>query len=141
MARALRSARIGMTATGLALLLSACARPGGAAVEFCGPDWQGVEPVIVTASDVQATAVPIECIRRIGEARVRIGFEMPPGPECHQLAAVEIDEAAESVSLTVMVARVDDPLAGACAPRGTRTTTEVDLQAPIAERQVLDGSR
>ena len=110
-------------------------------MDFCGPDWQGVEPVIVTSNAREPEPVPIACVRRIGESRVRIGFEMPPGPECHRLTAVELEEGADSVALTVLVSPANDPLAGTCAPRGIRTTTEVDLQAPIAERELLDGSR
>ena len=128
-------------AAALVALLTACAAPTGAAVDFCGPDWHGVEPVIVTANRDEPAPVPIVCVRRIGESRVRIGFEMPPGPECHRLAGVEVEEGAESVAMTVLVSPANDPLAGTCAPRGIRTVTEVDLQAPIADRELLDGSR
>jgi hypothetical protein len=128
-------------AAALVVLLTACAAPSGAAVDFCGPDWQRVEPVIVTPDAGEPEPVPIVCVRRIGESRVRIGFEMPPGPQCHRLAGVELQEGAESVAITVLVSPANDPLAGTCAPRGVRTTTEVDLQAPIGERELLDGSR
>ena len=125
----------------VALLLVGCASPSGAALEFCGAGWSDAEPVIVTPDDAEPEPVPIACVRRIGERRLRIGFEMPPGPDCHRLAGVEIDEGADAVAVTLLVVRVDDPMAGPCAPRSLTTTTEVDLQAPIGERELLDGSR
>jgi hypothetical protein len=123
------------------LVLVGCSSPSGTPVDFCGPDWSDVEPIIVTASQAEPEAVPILCVRRIGQERIRVGFEMPAGPDCHRLAGVELDESAEDVAITVLVAPADDPLAGACPPGAARATTEVDLQAPIEERLLLDGSQ
>ncbi len=123
------------------LVLAGCSSPSGAPVDFCGPDWSDVEPIIVTASQAEPEAVPILCVRRIGQQRIRVAFEMPAGPDCHRLAGVELDEGAAAVAITVLVAPADDPLAGACPPRAVRATTEVDLQAPIEERLLLDASR
>lgn len=125
----------------VALLLSACAAPTGAEVEVCDGSWRDVESRIVTPGGEPSQVIPIECMRRIGERRVRIGFRMPPGPRCHRLTAVEVVEAADAVSITLVVSRDDQPQAGACAEESVRTTTEIDLQALIADRVLLDGSR
>ena len=124
-----------------ALLLTACTSPSGAAVDACGVDWHDVEPVIAVGPVAGAEPIGIACIRTIGERRIRVGFEMPPGPECHLLARVDVDEGAEAVAVTLHVGPSNDPAAGTCAPRSVRTTTEVDLQAPIGNRALLDGSR
>lgn len=124
----------------VALLLAACATPTGAAVPDCDGSWREVESVIVAPSAREARVVSIECMRRIDQNRVRIGFEMPPGPTCFTLAAVDVVEASDAVSFTISVAPDDDPTAGACPEQATRHATEVDLQAPVADRQLLDGS-
>src|SRR5919107_5502974 len=61
------------------LVLAGCSSPSGTPVDFCGPDWRDVEPIIVTASQAEPAAVPILCVRRIGQERIRVGFEMPAG--------------------------------------------------------------
>jgi hypothetical protein len=124
----------------VALLLAACATPVGAAVPECDGSWREVESVIVTPATGGTRLVSIECIRRIDRNRVRIGFEMPPGPTCFSLADVDVVEAAGAVSFTLTVAADDDPTAGACPEQPTRSATEVDLQAPVADRALLDGS-
>jgi hypothetical protein len=128
----------------MAVALAACASPSGTPVESCGVEWHDVEPVVAAGGPGEAShaePAPITCIRTIGERRIRIGFELPPGPDCHELAAVDIVETAGAVSVTLLVRPIDNPLAGACAPRPAPRTTEVDLQAPVAERTLLDGSR
>lgn len=127
----------------LALLLVACAPLSGTPLDSCGRDWFDAESVIaVPANDrEEAAAVPIGCARRIGEERIRLGFEMPPGPTCHRLARVELEETADAVAVTLLLAESNDPAAGACAPRPSKVVTEVDVQAPIAEREILDASR
>lgn len=122
------------------VLLAACATPTGDAVPDCDGTWREVESVIVTPAAGETRVVSIECMRRIDQNRVRIGFEMPPGPTCFSLAAVDVVEAADAVSFTLRVAPNHDPTAGACPEQATRRATEVDLQAPVAERQLLDGS-
>jgi hypothetical protein len=124
---------------GVVLLLAACALPAGAAVPECDGSWREVESVIVTPAAGDTRVAAIECMRRIDRNRVRIGFEMPPGPACFSLAAVDVVEAADAVSFTLTVAADDDPTAGACPEQPRRTATEVDLQAPVADRALLDG--
>lgn len=124
-----------------AVLLAGCAMPNGRAVAECDASWREVESVIVTpAGGGEATTVPIECIRRIDQNRVRIGFELPPGPTCYTVAAVDVVESGDAASITLSVAASADPAAGACPEQATRTATEIDLQAPVDDRQLLDGS-
>ena len=124
----------------LAVLLAACATPTGEAVEVCDGTWREVESVIVTPVDEGAQHVPIECMRRIDERRVRIGFLMPPGPSCYRLSAIEVVEGADAVSITLFASPDDNPAAGACPEEEVRTATEIDLQAAVDERVLLDGA-
>jgi hypothetical protein len=121
-------------------LLVACATPSGAAVEECNTSWRGLDPLIVTGATGERQAVPIACMLPIGERRVIIGFEMPPGPDCYQLAAIELEESADAVALTLVASLVDN-VGGSCSPEPIRTVTEVDLQSPVGDRALLDGSR
>lgn len=124
----------------VALVLAGCATPTGNAVPECDATWREVESVVVTPAAGDSETIAIDCMRRIDENRVRIGFLMPPGPTCYQLSAVDVVEAADVVAITLSVVPVDDPLAGACSEEETRTATEIDLQAPVADRELLDGS-
>jgi len=125
----------------LGLLLATCAAPTGAQVEECDATWRDVDSQIVAGGSGDVEPIAIDCIRQVDERRVRIGFTMPPGPRCYRLAAVDVVEGADAVSITLVVTPFDDPLAGACPDEPPRTTTELDLQAPVRERTLLDGSR
>ncbi len=93
-----------------------------------------------TAVGVDEMSLPIECIEEIQNRRVRLGFTLPAGPQCHVLHRAELVESADAVSITLIGAINDDPNAGAC-PEGSRMViTEVDLAAPVDDRLVLDGS-
>ena len=127
-------------ALALVLALSACAVPAGRTVAECDASWREVESVIVQQSPSEAEPLPIECMRRVDQSRVRIGFTMPPGPTCYVLSAVDVVEAAESVSIALSMTAVADPAAGACPEEATRSATEIDLQAPVDDRILLDGS-
>lgn len=122
------------------LLLVACSAPAGGTVDECDSSWREIESVIVTPGGSAAGPVPIDCMRRVDQNRVRIGFRMPPGPTCYRLSEVRVLESADAVSITLIAARDDNPTAGACPETPPRTTTEVDLQAPVADRTLLDGS-
>ena len=126
-----------------AILLVGCVVPAGAMAPVCDGSWRDVDSVIETepAADDARLSVEATCMRRVDDRRVRIGFFMPPGPTCYRLVEVEVEESADAASITLWVAPHEDPLAGACSEDPARTTTEVDLQAPIGDRTVLDGSR
>jgi hypothetical protein len=57
------------------------------------------------------------------------------------LAGIGVVETGEAVSITLVLARNDDQAAGACPEAAVRATTEIELQAPVADRLLLDGSR
>jgi hypothetical protein len=100
-----------------ALLLAACAAPAGAPVEAeCDTSWRFVESHILVELDAGAErqTVAIECFRQAGKRRLRMGFMMPPGPTCYELTGIPVVESGEAVSVTLVVAPDDDPLAGAC---------------------------
>jgi hypothetical protein len=124
----------------LAVLLAACAMPAGVGVEECNTSWRGLEARIATGAEGDRQPVPIACMRRVDDKRISIGFELPPGPECYELAAVELFESADAVAVTLQVTPMDDA-GGACATEPARAVTEVDLQAPVGDRALLDGSR
>ena len=78
-----------------ALLLTACGGPSGVAVEECDTSWRGIEARIVTSGTVERQTVPIACMRAVDERRISIGFEIPPGPDCHEVAAIVEQSKAE----------------------------------------------
>lgn len=124
----------------VALLLAACVAPSGGPVDACDAGWGDVESRTVTPGGADPRAVPIECLLKVDDRRLRIGFLMPAGPSCYRLSAVEVVEGADAVSITLIASRDDNPAAGACPEEALRTTTEIDLAAPVADRLLLDGS-
>lgn len=125
----------------LILQLGACAPATGTSVGLCDASWRLRDAETVEPGGVDERAVPIECMRPIERRRVRIGFVMPPGPECHVLSRVDVVETADAVSVTLLVARRDDPNAGACSEAAHFARTEIDLQQAVGSRRLLDGSR
>ena len=125
-----------------AVLLSACAGPAGVEPEECDAEWRGVESVVLEPAREGESLTPVtaECMRRVDDRRVRIGFVMPAGPTCFRLAAIEVVERADAASIALFVAADDNPAAGACSDEPARTATEVDLQAPVDDRMLLDGN-
>ena len=122
------------------LVLAACIPPSGAPVDECNTSWRGLDARITTDADGDARTIPISCVWRIGQNRISIGFEMPPGPDCYELATINLEESADAVAVTLFVSLAED-VGGACPSDPERTVTEVDLQAPVGDRSILDGSR
>jgi len=124
----------------LLVVLNACATPSGEERRGCNASWLDASPVAATGGGVDEMSRPIECIEEIQNRRLRLGFTLPAGPQCHVLHRVEVVESADAVSITLIGAVNDDPNAGAC-PEGNRMViTELDLAAPVDDRLVLDGS-
>jgi hypothetical protein len=121
------------------LLLTACVTPSGVAVDLCNTSWRGLDPTIVAGRADEPQSVPISCVSAIDDKRVSIGFEMPPGPDCYELSAIDLEESADAVAITLRVSRIDD--GGACPIEPVRSVTEIDLQSPVDDRTLLDGSR
>ncbi len=122
------------------VVLNACASPSGEERRGCNASWLDASPVAATGVGVDEMSLPIECIEEIQNRRLRLGFTLPAGPQCHVLHRVEVVESGDAVSITLIGAINDDPNAGAC-PEGNRMViTELDLAAPLDDRLVLDGS-
>ena len=122
------------------LLLAACAMPSGADVEECNTSWRGIEALVTTGATADQESIPIACMRQVDEKRISIGFELPSGPDCYELASIGLVESADAVELTLFVSVVDD-IGGSCSPEPVRFVTEMDLQSPVGDRALLDGSR
>jgi len=123
-----------------ALVLAACTSVTGSPAETCDGTWRGIDAVVATPGAGEAEPLPVTCIRQVGDKRIRMGFSMPPGPTCYLLDAVQVVESADAVSVRLMVRPDPDPASGACPDRAGRVTTEVDLQAPVADRELLDAA-
>jgi hypothetical protein len=124
----------------VAVLLAGCTMPAGVPVDVCDGSWREVESIIVVPGGSGERPVDLACIRQVDDRRVRIGFDMPGGPECLRLSRFELVEGGDAVSIGLFVAATDDPAAGACAPGERRVATEIDLQAPVDDRVLLDGN-
>ncbi len=135
-----RGSVIGLAAIFAAL--AGCASPTGGSVPGCDDSWADALSVIVTPTDDE-TVIPvaIECMSEIDDRRVRIGLRLPAGPDCHALSALRMREGSDAVSVEADVVVVNDPLAGACSDEPMRVVTEADLQAPLGDRALLDGTR
>ena len=83
------------------LFLAACAMPNGVAVEECNTSWRGIDALIATGATADQQTIPISCMRTVDEKRISIGFEMPPGPDCYELASIGLVESADAVSVTL----------------------------------------
>jgi hypothetical protein len=124
----------------LLLLVAGCAAPIGAERPVCAADWLDAEVEIAHGIGVREEVLPIECFEQIDSRRLRIGFTIPPGPACHVLHSIGLVESADAVAITLTGAVYDDPNAGACPEVARQAATELDLQAPLGDRIVLDGS-
>lgn len=124
----------------VALSLGGCATPVGGETELCDGTWRNLQPQIVEPGGADERAVTIDCMRPLERRRLRIGFTMPDGPDCHRLSRIDVVESADAVSVTVFLARDPDPAVGACPADGRRVRTELDLQQPVGNRTLLDGS-
>lgn len=95
--------------------------------------------MVATGTGVQAEALEIACIEGVANRRLRLGFTLPGGPDCHILQRVELLESADAVSITLIGAVNDDPNAGACPDEPRMVVTEVDLAGAVGDRVLLDG--
>ena len=121
------------------LAVTACAAPSGEERRGCNADWLDASSVAATGTGVGAQPLEFACIDGVANRRVRLGFTLPAGPDCHILQRVELVESADAVSITLIGAVNDDPNAGACATEPRMVVTEIDLAAPIGDRLLLDG--
>jgi hypothetical protein len=127
-------------AAALALVMAACGVPSGAERTGCGPDWSEAEVHVTRPGGTDSQPMPIACMHQVANRRIRVGFLLPPGPDCLRLHRVQLSESADAVAITLIGAVSDDPPAGACPSEEVQAITEVDLAAPLDHRTLLDGS-
>ena len=135
----MRRAALGLL-LGLLLALTACSTPTGVETKACEQIWRSRDALIVQSGGVDERAVAIDCMVALDRRRMRIGFTIPAGPDCYRLSRMEISESADAVSISLFIARNEDPNAGACPDREQRVRTEVELQAEVGSRVLLDGN-
>lgn len=121
----------------LVLMLAGCITPQGTPVPECGPDFAPVLEGAPRAMTDRPESIPIECYRVTGNARIEVGFFMPPGPQCYAVESVEVTESADAVSLELRVGGIVDRL-GACPEEALLWSVLVVLNNPIGDREVLD---
>lgn len=121
----------------LALTLVGCASPQGTPVPLCADDFEPVLQAKPRAMTDRPQSIPIECYRITGNARIEVGFIMPPGPQCFAVDTVEVVESPDAVSLELRVGGIIDPL-GACPLEELPWSVLVELNSPIEGREVLD---
>ena len=127
-------------AAAVVLLVVGCASPAGAERSGCGPDRRDAELVVTQPAGASEQPIAIDCMHRVANRRIRVGFTLPGGPDCHVLRRVELAESADAVAVTLIGAVNDDPAAGACPDEPRMAVTEVDLAAPVDDRVLLDGA-
>lgn len=124
----------------LVIGLAGCAAPVGTERDVCAAEWLDVTAVVARGGDgVGERPLPIECMRKVALRRVEVGFSLPAGPDCWLLQRVELQESADAVSVRLIGAVDADPNVGACSDQPRRAQTEIDLQAPVGRRVLLDG--
>jgi hypothetical protein len=112
---------------------------GGAPVPECqgsGAEERIVAIVSPPRSTDEQRPLTIECWREIGSERIELWFSYPAGSDCWQLASAELRESAEAIAISLAATQAPvctvDP--------GAETLTQIELQAPVGDREVLDAS-
>jgi hypothetical protein len=121
----------------LVMTLAGCVTPQGTPVPECPPDFAPVLEGTPRAMTDRPESIPVECYRVIGNARIEVGFFMPPGPQCYQVESVEVTESADAVSLELRVGGIIDRL-GACPEEELLWSVLVELNSAVGGRDVLD---
>lgn len=127
-----------LAASALVPMLIACQSPRGSEIPTCRGLALARDAVAVQAGGIDPRPVGIDCWREVDRARIQLWFATPAGPSCHHLARVELVESADAISVVLVMVTDDAPNAGACPEGSQDLLTEVDLQAPVGERLVLD---
>jgi hypothetical protein len=133
-------ARRAIAAALLVGLVGCVAQPEGVRVPEC--EGIALDRPMTRVDPLDAPArqelVAIECWRESDRERVELWYSLPPGPTCWRLTAVELRESADAVGLALSAGTADDATGGACAPDHASERTVVELQAPLADRVILD---
>ena len=128
---------LGRALIAVVVFLAGCVSPQGTPVPLCADDFEPVLSARPRAMTDRPESIPIECYRITGNARIEVGFIMPPGPQCHAVESVEVSESPDAVSLELRVGGIIDPL-GACPEEELPWSVLVELNGPIEGREVLD---
>lgn len=126
-----------LSVVALAVLVVGCVAPQGTPVPECVADFESLFAATPRAMTDRPQSIPVECYRVTGEARIEVGFIMPPGPQCHAVESVEVIEGPDAVSIELRVGGIIDPL-GACPEEELPWSVLVELNGPIEGREVLD---
>lgn len=132
-----RGSTLAVLVLALALALTGCLSPQGTPVPMCASDFEPIFQATPRAMTDRPESIPVECYRITGNARIEVGFIMPPGPQCFAVESVEVVESADAVSLELRVGGIIDPL-GACPQQELLWSVLVELNTPIEGREVLD---
>lgn len=103
--------------------------------EPSGPGYQLVE-----ARDGLVDPRPVDWLRskpRAGGTVLRITF-WSGVEECYGVAEVAVEEDADSVTVTIMEGR--EPAAEVCIELAVKKAIDVELSAPLGDREVRDGA-
>lgn len=126
-----------LTVTVVAAALAGCAVSGAPLTECEGSGASEREPVIVRppAAADEVRPLTIDCWREVGRERLELWFSYPAGAGCWVLSSAVLRESADAISITL--AAIPAPV---CADgAGSGMLTQIELQAPVDDRAVLDG--
>jgi hypothetical protein len=126
------------TAAVLAATLAGCGL-SGAPVPECKGSGSGDRAVAIVRPPAQTPEerpVAIECWRGLDPERIELWFDYPAGSGCWQLSSLELRESADAISIALAAT----PAAVCVDDAGAGVLTQIELQAPVEERAVLDAS-
>ena len=118
-------------------LVAACG-VSGAVVPVCEGTSTERRAAFAASDEAHGTEMPIaiECWRMLQPERVEVWFTPQVGSDCWQLSRLDRRESADAVSITLFGSPHSECVAGA-----DPQLTQIDLQAPIDDRALLDASR
>ena len=122
----------------VAVVVLAGCRPSGEPVPECVGEGEGrwvaiVRPGLPTEGE---RPLAIECWREVGPERIELWFSVPAGSECWELSAVDLRESGDAIAVSLAAV----PAAVCQGDVGTEGLTQIELQAPVDDRAVLDGT-
>jgi hypothetical protein len=134
----MRRAEVSSLALGLATL-AACAVNGAPVGECDSANGEARPAAIVrppTPNEV-AEALTIECWSEVRRERLELWFTYPAESGCWELSKADVRESGDAIAITLWAT----PAPVCPSDAGREARTQIDLQGPIADRRVLDGSR
>jgi hypothetical protein len=111
----------------------------GAPVAACAesdPGDRAVAIVRATTPGEEERPLAIDCWRELDSERIELWFSYPDGSGCWQLSSLELRESADAISISLRAS----PAPICTVDPGTESLTQIELQAPLGDRDVLDAS-